>query len=50
MTVSFTSRRSGAEIVMPYVEVYTVADGLITRVHVYPQDAQALAAFMAEHQ
>jgi ketosteroid isomerase-like protein len=46
MVLSFTSRRTGETIHMPYVEIYRVADGLITQVDVYPQDVTALAAFM----
>jgi ketosteroid isomerase-like protein len=46
MIVSYTSRRTGEAIHMPYVEVYSVADGLITKIDVYPQDVSALSAFM----
>lgn len=46
MVLSFTSRRTGETMHMPYVEIYTVADGLITKVDVYPQDVAALTAFM----
>lgn len=46
MTAVYTSRRTGAVIRMPYVEVYEVVDGLITRTDVYPQDVTALTRWM----
>jgi len=32
MTAAFTSRRTGETIRMPYIEVYDVADGRITKI------------------
>lgn len=46
MTAVYTSRRTGAVIRMPYVEVYDVADGLVTKIDVYPQDVAALTRWM----
>ncbi|HTK66483.1 MAG TPA: nuclear transport factor 2 family protein [Pseudonocardia sp.] len=46
MTAVYTSRRTGETIRMPYVEVYDVVDGLVTRVDVYPQDVTALTLWM----
>lgn len=46
MVVTFTSRRTGVSLTMPYVEVYTVSDGLIVHVNVYPQDTLVLSDFM----
>jgi ketosteroid isomerase-like protein len=46
MTAVYTSRRTGSVIRMPYVEVYDVVDGLVTRVDVYPQDVTALTEWM----
>ena len=45
LQVLFTSRRTGAELVMPYVELHTVRDGKIARMEIYPQDTQTLNAF-----
>jgi ketosteroid isomerase-like protein len=41
--ITFTGKRSGTRLTMPYVEVHTVRDGLVARIDVYPQDAAALA-------
>lgn len=41
----FTSRRSGAELVMPYVELHAVRDGKIAHMEIYPQDTPTLNAF-----
>ncbi len=46
MTAVYTSRRTGSTIRMPYVEVYDVVDGLVTKVDVYPQDVTALTHWM----
>jgi ketosteroid isomerase-like protein len=46
MKVVFTSRRTGETIRMPYVEVYDVVAGLITKIDVYPQDVTALTEWM----
>ncbi len=46
MTAVYTSHRTGAVVRMPYVEVYDVAGGLITRADVYPQDVTALSRWM----
>jgi uncharacterized protein len=46
MDITFTSRRTGEAIVMPYVEIYHVAEGLITKIDVFPQDVTALTQFM----
>src|SRR5262249_49564233 len=49
MTVVYTSRRTGETIRMPYVEIYSVEDGLITKIDVYPQDVTALTEWMEAH-
>jgi ketosteroid isomerase-like protein len=46
MTVVYTSRRTGETIRMPYVEIYGVTDGLISKIDVYPQDVTALTEWM----
>jgi uncharacterized protein len=46
MKVVYTSRRTGETIRMPYVEIYSVTDGLITKIDVYPQDVTALTEWM----
>ena len=46
MTAVYTSRRTGSVVRMPYVEVYQVAEGLITKTDVYPQDVTALSRWM----
>jgi ketosteroid isomerase-like protein len=46
MDITFIAKRSGARVTMPYVEVYTVRDGLVTRIDVHPQDAGVLGDFL----
>jgi uncharacterized protein len=46
MKVVYTSRRTGETIRMPYVEIYSVADGLISKIDVFPQDVTALTQWM----
>jgi ketosteroid isomerase-like protein len=41
--ITFTGKRSGTRLTMPYVEVHTVRDGLVACIDVYPQDAGVLA-------
>ncbi|MCK9506345.1 MAG: nuclear transport factor 2 family protein [Porticoccaceae bacterium] len=45
MDITFTSRKTGTKIAMPYVEIYTVRDGAICHLDVYPQDTKALLDF-----
>ncbi|TGD73309.1 nuclear transport factor 2 family protein [Mangrovimicrobium sediminis] len=45
MTLEFIGHSNGATLEMPYVELYTVSDGLISRIDVYPKDTKALCAF-----
>lgn len=45
----FTARRTGAQLRMPYVEVYEFDGGLISRITVYPADTKALADFLTEN-
>jgi uncharacterized protein len=47
MTLTFSSRRTGKSLEMPYVEVYEVEDDLVRRIEVFPQDVTALTAFMS---
>ncbi|MEZ0366020.1 nuclear transport factor 2 family protein [Mycobacterium sp. pUA109] len=46
MDLKFTSRRTGKQLTMPYVEVYEIHSGLIQRLTVYPQDTATLATFL----
>ena len=46
MLASARSRRTGKVLQMPFVELYTVTDGLISRIDVYPQDTRRLAEFL----
>lgn len=43
--VQFTSRKTGAVLVMPYVELHTVRGDKLSRLEVYPQDTQQLIEF-----
>jgi len=43
--LEFTSRTSGRTLIMPYVELHTIADGKVTRVEVFPQDTHRLVEF-----
>lgn len=49
MVTKFTSRTTRQTLVMPYIELYTVADGKIRKIDVYPQDTQKLVAFWNEN-
>ena len=40
------SHATGAELESPFVELYTVQDGLITQIDVYPKDTKRVAAFL----
>lgn len=46
MLSSATSRRTGNVLHMPFMELYTVKDGLVTRIEVYPQDTKKLVEFL----
>lgn len=46
MLSSVTSRRTGKVFEMPYLELYTVKDGLITHIEAYPQDTKQLVEFL----
>lgn len=45
MDITFTSRKTGRSIQIPYVEIYTVRDDRVIHLDVYPQDAQAFIMF-----
>jgi uncharacterized protein len=45
MLATITSRKTGKVLQMPYMELYTVRDGLVTRIEVYPQDTKTLVEF-----
>jgi len=45
MDVTFTSRKTGQSLLMPFVELYTVCDEKISDLDVYPQDTKRLAEF-----
>jgi len=45
MNLEFTAHSNGAVLEMPYVEIYTVNDGLVSRIDVYPKDAMRLREF-----
>lgn len=49
MQLSFTSRRTGATIDMPYIEIYTISNGLVTNIDVYPQDTATLGQWMTQN-
>lgn len=46
MLSSATSRRTGEVLYMPFMELYTVKDGLITRIDVYPKDTKKMVEFL----
>lgn len=46
MLSSVTSRRTGNVLQMPYLELYTVKEGLVTRIDAYPQDTKKLVDFL----
>lgn len=46
MLSSATSRRTGEVLYMPFMELYTVKDGLITCIDVYPKDTKQLVEFL----
>ena len=45
MDITFTSRKTGQRIMMPYVEVYTVKNDKIAYLDVYPQDTRRFGDF-----
>ena len=45
MDITFTSRKTGLSLMMPYVEVYTIKDDMIIHLDVYPQDTKRLSTF-----
>jgi len=45
MDITFTSRKTGKSLMMPYVEVYTTSDDKIIHLDVYPQDTKKLSEF-----
>jgi uncharacterized protein len=46
MAVTYTSRKTGRSLVMPYVEIYGFNDGLVSTIDVYPHDTAELAQFL----
>lgn len=46
MDGTFTARRTGQVLRMPYVEVYEFTDGLIARITVFPSDTTVLNDFL----
>ena len=47
MDLTFTSRKTGASIMMPYVEVYTCRNDKVVHLDVYPQDTQRQVEFLS---
>ena len=47
MDLTFTSRKTGKSIMMPYVEVYTCRNDKVVHLDVYPQDTQLLVEFLS---
>lgn len=47
MDLTFTSRKTGNSIMMPYVEVYTCRNDKVVHLDVYPQDTQRLVEFLS---
>jgi ketosteroid isomerase-like protein len=47
--LEFTSRASGRALVMPYVELHTIAGGKARRIEVYPQDTHRLVEFWRQN-
>lgn len=45
MQSTMTSHRTGKVLHMPYMELYTVRDGKITRIEAYPQDTKKIVEF-----
>jgi uncharacterized protein len=45
MDTTFTSKKTGASLTLPYVEIYTVADSKITLLDVYPSDTKKMIDF-----
>ena len=45
MALNFRSRKTGRDITMPYVELYSVRNGKVVEIRVYPQDTQRLVEF-----
>jgi ketosteroid isomerase-like protein len=43
--IEFTARNSNQSLVMPYVELYSVFEGKVRRIEVYPQDTHRLLQF-----
>lgn len=46
MLASATSRSTGKVLEMPFVELHTVKDGLVSRIDVYPKDTKQLVDFL----
>ncbi len=49
MDLTFTSRKTGKSIMMPYVEVYTCRNDKVVHLDVYPQDTQLLVQFLSDN-
>jgi ketosteroid isomerase-like protein len=43
LLMEFKSRASGRTVAMPSVELYTVSDGLVSKIDVYYKDSKAIA-------
>jgi uncharacterized protein len=48
LTAVFTSRKSGRALRVPYVEICSFKDGLISLLEVYPQDTHRIVDFMRD--
>ena len=49
MELVFTANKTGKQLEMPYVELYTVTDGLVSSIDVYPKDTRKLRGFWDEN-